>query len=116
VVRAVGWRRLPLPSEPRALAVHHLNGLRELRGALHGGATLATGLTPLEAVLVKQPYMAPMFGWAEPHPDVSALSDRWQEAEDGTNRAIATAFATLDEAEREELAALVEQLQKAAAG
>ena len=107
------WRRLPLPESPTALAIHHLNGLRELRGGLHAGATLATGLRPVEALLVKTPHMAPLFGWSEPHPDVTALGDRWQEAEDGTNRAIAPAFAVLDDAERDELAGLIQTVHTA---
>nr|MBA2624761.1 hypothetical protein [Acidimicrobiia bacterium] len=86
---------------------------RELRGGLHGGAVLASGLRPLEAVLVRQPHMAAIFGWAEPYPDVSGLADRWPEADAGTDRAIAPAFAGLDDAERAELAELVGALHAA---
>jgi hypothetical protein len=107
------WRRLPLPSAPKALAIHHLNGLRELRGGLHAGASLAAGLRPIEALLVKTPHMAPLFGWTEPLPDVAGLDAQWQQAEDGTNRAIAPAFASLDDAEQAELAALVAAVHEA---
>jgi hypothetical protein len=108
-----GWRKLPVPTEPKALAVHHLNGLRELRGALHGGAALAAGLHPLEAVLVRTPQMAGLFGWPEPYEDVSGVQDRWQQAEDGTNRAIAPAFACLSESERAEFTDLANQVHAA---
>src|SRR5690606_22360055 len=30
-----GWRALEEPSDPKALAIHRVNALRELRGALH---------------------------------------------------------------------------------
>jgi hypothetical protein len=102
-----GWRRLPRPSSPAARAMHHLNGLRELRGAFHSAAVLSSGLSPLEAVLVKTPFMAPIFGWGEPFPDVSASSEQWQAAEEATDRAIAAAFEVLDDSERSELAELV---------
>lgn len=108
-----GWRRLPVPSDPKHLAVHHLNGLRELRNALHAGAALAVGLHPLEAVLVKTPQMAGLFGWPEPYADGADRKATWDRAEDGTNTAIAPAFGCLDEAERAELAELVEQLHTA---
>jgi hypothetical protein len=108
-----GWRRLPRPSSPASLAMHHLNALRELRGAMHVAAVLATGLSALEAVLVKTPYLAPMFGWNEPFPDVGGSSERWQEAEDATNRAIAAAFAALDENELTEFVGLVTDIYAA---
>lgn len=111
-----GWRRLPVPGSPKAQAVHHMNALRELRGALHGGAMLATGLRPLEAVLVRQPYMAALFGWQEPFPDVSNLNARWDEAEAGTNRAMACAFEPLSDGERSELVELAGTLHAATAG
>ena len=37
-----GWRLLPEPGDPRELAMHRLNGLRELRGAMHGAAVLTS--------------------------------------------------------------------------
>lgn len=64
------------PDDPKALALHRLNVLRELRGARHIGAVLAAGLTPLEAVMVKTPFMASVFGWPEPHPDPEPVRDR----------------------------------------
>ncbi|MDP2013693.1 MAG: evbL, partial [Actinomycetota bacterium] len=59
-----GWRGLPAPADPGARAVYHLNALRELRGGLHAGAVLASGLDPLEALHVRTPYLAQAFGWS----------------------------------------------------
>jgi hypothetical protein len=113
----VGWRLLPRPSAPAALAMHHLNALRELRGAMHLAALLAAGLSPLEAVLVKTPFMAAMFGWPEPYPEPGEdIEERWQEAEDGTNRAMARVLLPLTEAERDELTDLVRAVQAALPG
>ncbi|HMK62617.1 MAG TPA: hypothetical protein VK386_03270 [Acidimicrobiales bacterium] len=102
-----GWRALAEPSSPRALALHRTNVLRELRGALHGGAVLAAGLSPLEAVMVKTPFMVGLFGWSEPHPDPTVHKEAWEQAEEGTDRAMARRFAVLAEAERDELVALL---------
>ena len=64
------WRALPEPDDdPRVLALHRLNGLRELRGALHGAAVLTVGLSPLEAIVVRTPEMIRTFGWQEEPPD-----------------------------------------------
>ena len=54
-----GWRALAEPDadRPKALALHRINGLRELRGALHGAAVLAQGMTPHAAVARRTPYM-----------------------------------------------------------
>lgn len=100
------WRRMEEPTEPAALAVHRLDVLRELRGAYHGGAVLAAGLAPLEAMMVKTPYMAPIMGWSEPFPDGEAFRAAWQEAEAGTDRAVGRALEVLTAAERAELADL----------
>ena len=102
-----GWRQLPRPAAPAALAVHLLNGMRELRGALHGGAVLGAGLTPLESMLFGQPSMVETFGWTGPPPDVSQLQSRWDAAEDATNVAASAAYAVLEPAERAEFVELV---------
>src|SRR5690606_36984929 len=39
-----GWRTLEVPTDPKAAAVHRLNGLRALRFGLHAAAVLSTGL------------------------------------------------------------------------
>jgi hypothetical protein len=59
-----GWRTLPEPdaSDSKALAIHRLNALRELRGGLHGAAVLTVGLTPFEACSVLAPQMVSVMG------------------------------------------------------
>ena len=105
-----GWRSLPEPTSDRALALHRLNAIRELRGALHGAAILTVGLSPLEAVIVRSPAMVGVFGWPEPYPEPEPLHDRWGLAEARTDRMVGRNLAVLDAAEREELVALTTAL------
>ncbi|MCU0267082.1 MAG: hypothetical protein MUF83_00405 [Acidimicrobiales bacterium] len=103
------WRAMPEPesASPEALALHRMNVLRELRGGWHAAATLAVGLAPLDAVMVKTPYMAGIFGWPEPYPEPDdAARTRWAQAEEMTNHLMAVPFAALAEAERAELVEL----------
>ncbi|HEY5023726.1 MAG TPA: hypothetical protein VII76_02005 [Acidimicrobiales bacterium] len=97
------WKALPEPTDPKALALQRLNVLRELRGAVHGASVLALGLEPLEAVLIKTPFMTELFGWVEPFPEVEARHDQWDQAEVSTNRIMARAYSVLDESELSEL-------------
>lgn len=103
-----GWMTLPEPSEPIELAMHRLNALRELRGAMHGAAVVSQGLDPLIALLVKTPFMAGIFGWDEPYPDVELAKDAWADAEIATDRAMGHLFKGLAETEQSELVALLE--------
>ncbi len=107
------WRTLPEPKhdDVKALAIHRLNALRELRGGLHGAAVLTVGLTPLEAASVRAPQMIPVMGWTDPPEDPEPLRDRWQLAEARTDRMLGRHFAVLDDTERKEL---VEALGNAA--
>jgi hypothetical protein len=108
------WRSMPEPDAPRARAMHRLNVIRELRGAVHGAAVVASGLDPLEAVLIKTPFMAGIFGWPEPYPDVEHCRDAWDRAEVATNQVVARAYAALDPSERSELVDLVGMAHKGA--
>lgn len=110
-----GWRALDEPSadRPKALALHRLNGLRELRGALHGAAVLCEGITPHGAVARRTPYMLDVFGWQPPHPDKAEVREPWAAAQAATERAMAPAFATLTDGERSEFVALATALQAA---
>jgi hypothetical protein len=110
-----GWRLLEVPATPKAAAVHHLNGLRELRFGLHAAAVLSTGLSPLQAMTLRSPQMLPLFGWAE-GAEVDGLQGTWDTAEERTNLALAHAFAGLDDAERAELADLAGALHAATKG
>ena len=110
----VAWRALPEPAEPRALALHRLDVLRELRGAVHGAAVLASGLEPLEAVLVRAPFMAGILGWPEPYPDVTLCRAAWEGAEAATDRVLARPYAALEAAELDEFVDLLAQAQASA--
>jgi hypothetical protein len=101
-----GWRRLPVPSDPKEAVVHQFNALRELRAGLHAGAVLATGMPAPVAMAISSPAMGPLFGWAE-LPEVSDDERvRWEQAEAQTNVALAAAFAVLSPEELDELVAL----------
>jgi len=111
-----GWRALEVPAadRPKARAQHYLNSLRELRGGLHGGAVLAMGLLPVEAVALNSPMMAPVFGW-----DVSSVEvddttkEEWKVAESGTDLAMARVLRALSESESSEFGELVVALAAA---
>jgi hypothetical protein len=105
-----GWRTLEEPEELKALALHRLNALRELRGALHGAAVLTVGLAPVEAIVVRTPAMLPISGWPEPYPDPERLHERWALAEARTDRMFGRNLAVLDEAERTELVEVLARL------
>lgn len=98
-----GLRLLPEPDDATALAQHRCNALRELRGAMHGAAILTVGLSPLEAVLVRSPDVAELFGWSPPFPDAAPFHERWGLAEARTDRMVGRHLAVLDEPELAEL-------------
>jgi hypothetical protein len=109
-----GWRRLPVPEgDVKARALHQMNALRELRMAMHGAAVVTAGIAPLEALMVRTPYMAGLFGWDEPHPDPEPVRAAWEQAEAATNRGFATHLAALDEGARKELVRLLADAQAA---
>lgn len=110
-----GWRALAVPDSPKAHAVHQMNAMRELRNGLHAASIIAVGLTPLQALSVKSPHMAPLFGWAE-LADVEGLSPKWDAAEEATTKAIAHAYEVLEDGERDDLAGLIHDLDAATRG
>lgn len=105
-----GWRALALPEDDAARVAQLANVLREHRGSAHLVAVLASGLTPLEALLVG-PHgaaNATWFGWPEPFPTVGpAHRERWERAEASTDELVAPAYAVLDEQESRELVSLL---------
>jgi hypothetical protein len=101
------WRELPEPDDAPALALHRLNGLRELRGALHGAAVLTVGLSPAEAIVVRTPKMMSVFGWTDLPADAAPFNERWGLAEARTDRMVGRHLRVLDDDER---GALVEML------
>jgi hypothetical protein len=106
-----GWRALEEPESLKALALHRMNALRELRGALHGAAVLTVGLAPVEAIVVRTPAMLPVFGWPEPHPEPKPLHERWALAEARTDRMFGRNLGVLDDDERSELVKVLAMLE-----
>ncbi len=102
-----GWRALPEPEDPPALALHRMNALRELRMALHAAAVLTVGLAPVEAIVVRSPAMLPVFGWSEPPADPKPFHERWALAEARTDRMFGRHLAVLDATERTEFVELL---------
>jgi hypothetical protein len=103
-----GWRAMPLPDDAPARAMQLLHVLRELRGALHAVAVLATGLSPLEALMVDHPEFASLYGWPEPYPDVEEHRAAHAEAVVVTDGLMEPTFAVLDDRQRSRFVALVE--------
>jgi hypothetical protein len=96
------------PADDVGLALHRLNVLRELRGGLHGVAILAAGLSAADAVMVRTPFMADIFGWDRSSSDPDRNKMVWDDAEARTNRLFGVAFEALSESERIELVELVD--------
>ncbi len=106
-----GWRAMPLPDDAPGRAAQLCHVLREHRGGAHGVAVVASGLSPLEAVVANGgPETAALYGWPEPYPEPDAR--RAARAEALTDRLAAPAYGALGEAER---ASLLELLDRAAA-
>jgi len=104
-----GWRAVTRPDDVGARCGHLLHLLREHRGGCHGIALVATGVSPLVAILVEGgEENAEEFGWDRPYPAVTA-SDREMrdQAEELTDRLVATPYATLSEVEQAELVTLI---------
>ncbi|MGW0162400.1 SCO6745 family protein [Mycobacterium sp. NPDC003323] len=103
-----GWRTMPLAEDAPARVLQVMFVLRELRAGLHFNALSLSDVTPIEAhMLNKGPQYAAMFGWPKPFPDGADKKDRYDEAEQMTNRRMAELVrAALDPAEAEELAEL----------
>lgn len=108
-----GWAALTEPSRdrPKALALHRLNVLRELRGAMHGAAVVSQGIHPHAAVARRTPFMLGIFGWPEPHPEGTEVRDAWKAAQEATERAMAPVYEPLEPLERAEFVELVNGLQ-----
>jgi len=109
------WSSVPEPDATKPLALHRLNLLRELRGGLHALAVVAAGLAPVEAVAVKSPMIAGLFGWTDPLPDAGPVRGRWEAAEQATDRSMGRALAVLDPGERAEFVELVQAVHGAVA-
>ncbi|MBF6318094.1 hypothetical protein IU453_15125 [Nocardia cyriacigeorgica] len=109
-----GWRAMPLPEDAPARVQQLTHILRELRGGLHLLAVRASGITPLQAVLISGspindgPGQARWYGWPEPFEEITDdVRSRWERAEALTDELIDPAFAALNEGEQAELTELV---------
>ena len=107
------WAAMPEPVDPKALALHRMNVLREWRGAVHGAAVVASELEPRQALMVRTPFMAELFGWTAPHPDPEPHRAAWAATEVATDRRVSRAFAALGDGERGELVELCLAVQEA---
>ena len=107
-----GWRAQPLPEDAPGRAAQLLHVLREHRGGMHLLAVLASGLTPLQAVVTgPSAEEAAFHGFAEPHPEPDDnLRARRARAEDLTDRLVAPAYAVLDESEARDFLRLLAAL------
>ncbi|MGA0238094.1 MAG: helix-turn-helix domain-containing protein [Acidimicrobiales bacterium] len=102
----VGWRDMPRPTEPGPARTFQLaQVMRELRFSRHCIAIQAVGLGPLEAILSGPAgdWNAKMFGWPEPYPDTSSLTEIREEAEMLTDRLHAADLDILTDTERADL-------------
>lgn len=106
-----GWRAMPRhPEQPAGDCVQAAHVLRELRMARHLVAVVATGLTPLEAV-VSGPGgagNAEFFGYEPPYPDRDVLAERRAAAEDLTDTVMAPVYDVLAGRQRVELEELLD--------
>lgn len=106
-----GWRNLEVPTDAPAAAHHQLNALRELRGALHGAAVLAVGLTPREALAMEHPTMAPIHGFHDEFTVDEARRHLLARAHEATDAMVAPLLGVLDGTEAEAFAAACVELR-----
>lgn len=109
------WRALAEPTDdPRALAVHRLNVLRELRGSTHALAVLGAGVPPAVAVAIDSAHMVGLFGWPEVDPaTLDAHREALAQSAHTTDHLMAEPFAALGEDERAEFVRLADEVQAA---
>ncbi len=102
-----GWRNQPLPEDAAGRAYFLTHILRELRGAAHLIAVVATGLGPRAAVFASGGAdSANQFGWSGPYDDLSGVTK--QEAEELTDEILTRLYSTVLSAEDvAELAGLI---------
>jgi hypothetical protein len=113
-----GWRAVQLPDDPRARLAQLMHLLREHRGGMHLLAVVASGLTPLQAVLSGPGGVgnASFFGWEEPFEDVSGHALARSEAEALTDRLVSPAYDVLGHDERVEMLSLLQDAARSAYG
>lgn len=107
-----GWRAQPQPDDAEGRAILLMHILREMRGSVHIVAVVASGLSPLDAVLASGgDVQAQQFGWPEPYHLVAPEAK--SEAETLTDFILAGLYSTvLTEAEVAELVVLATSLRE----
>lgn len=112
LVLFAGWRAQVRPDDDLGRCYVLLHVLRELRGAAHVACVAASGLGPLEAIVLnpsgRGAEQAKLFGWGTDLPDVTGLESLFERAETDTNRVVARALAVLTDDELDELAGLID--------
>ncbi|HEY5134222.1 MAG TPA: hypothetical protein VIJ41_00365 [Candidatus Nanopelagicales bacterium] len=113
-----GWRAVPLTDDAAGRLAQQLHVLREYRGGMHLVAVVASGLSPLQAVLSGPGGSgnASFFGWEEPFEDATGLALARSEAEALTDRLVAPSWDVLGHDERVELLTLLARAARAAFG
>ncbi len=103
-----GWRDLPLPPVGPARTFQLCQTLRELGFARHSTAVMASGMTPLVAIMSGPTgaWNAKMFGWPEPYPDGAPFAEARKEIEAVSNTLHAPDFDTLSDDARDEFRTL----------
>lgn len=116
-----GWRAQRRPSDDIGRAYVLVHVFREMRGSCHLAAVLASGLTPLEAVLANPSSRAPSaeaqaerFGWTGPYPDVATLGTEFERAEATTTSLVARHLESLDDGEVDDLIEAIDEAQRLA--
>jgi hypothetical protein len=107
------WRAMPVPDQaPGAQAAVMLHLLHEHRLGVHVVAVRASGLSPLQAIIAgpEGETGAVAFGWQPPYPPAGPIVRRLMWADSVADALAGQAYATLDTAERVELAGLLESL------
>ena len=107
-----GWRAVSRDRDDvEGDCAHALHVLRELRGARHLIAVVASGMTPLQAVLAGAggPANAGFFGWEEPYEPVAQLAGTRSAVEAATDALMAPAYDEFSEVERADFLDLLTQ-------
>lgn len=105
-----GWRGIDRPTDAAGRCYLLIHVTRELRGSVHLLSCVASGLTPLDAVLANPnggPEQAEKFGWSGPFEAAPNASANFSAAEELTDRLMARHLDVLTEDEQRELTDLV---------
>ena len=105
-----GWRNIARPEDAAGRCYLLIHVARELRGSAHLLACVASGLTPLDAVLVNPDGgadQAEKFGWTGPFATDGDATTKFAVAEELTDRLMARHLEVLSDGELSELTELV---------